>query len=107
MRRRIVLPVSEDLAGLGECHHINHRIGIAAAGGEGAVEGGKLLAGSDLGFATGCASPICCAPALFSGRRRPAVRRTAVTASLSCSMLASRSRILSAVSSGYAGARPA
>ena len=46
MRRRIAFPVGEDLAGFGECHCIDHRIGIAAAGGEGAVEGGELLAGS-------------------------------------------------------------
>ena len=105
MRRRIAFPIGEDLAGLGERHRVDHRVGIAAAGGEGAVDGGELLAGAAPGFAaglaTGCASPIICAPGRpFSGRRSPAVRRTAATASLSCSMLASRSRTFSAVNSG-------
>src|ERR1051325_5397446 len=39
MRRRVVLPIAKDLAGLGEGHVVDHAVAVAAAGGEGAIDG--------------------------------------------------------------------
>src|SRR5437868_4654874 len=85
MGRRVVLPIAEDLAGLGQGHPVDHRIGIAAAGGEGAIEGAEPVAGTSPaivpGLATGAASPAGCSPAMV---------RIAATAALSSARLASQ-----------------
>src|SRR5205814_5618452 len=45
MRWWVVLPIAEDLAGLGQGHIIDDAVAIAAAGGEGAVEAAEPGAG--------------------------------------------------------------
>src|SRR3954470_8742748 len=100
MRRRIVFPITEDLAGLGQGHCVDHAVGVAAAGGEGAVEGAELLAGIapavapgiSLGLATGPASP-----GSSSLGCSPAMRRMAATAALSSDRLAAQSSTASTV----------
>ena len=90
MRRRVVLPVTENLAGLGQGHCVDHAVGVAAAGGEGAVEGAELLAGIApavaAALATGPASP-----GASSLGCSPAICKIAATAALSSDRLAAQS----------------
>lgn len=47
----------ENLSGLGQGHPVDDRVGIAAAGGEGAVDGAELFPGTGPWLATGAPSP--------------------------------------------------
>jgi hypothetical protein len=106
MRRRVVVPIGEDLAGFGEAQLVDIAVGVAAAGGEGAVDGGELRR-------SGLAIPGAAVADGPSGDRsspggcKPPMRKTAATAVLSSATPASRSRIASAVNSGWAGINPA
>ena len=57
VRRRVLLPMPENFAGLGQGHPIDHGVGVAAAGGECAVDGAELLPERPSGLATGAPSP--------------------------------------------------
>src|SRR5207247_9581753 len=102
VRRRVIGPIIEDLAGLGEGQLVYCAVVVSAAGGEGAIDGAELDPGFSSGIATGRASP-----AAFSIGVSPAMRRIVATAALSSSIVASRSSMASAVTSGCPGTSPA
>src|SRR5947199_2693510 len=115
MRRRVVLPIAKDLAGLGERHLVNHAVALAATCGEGAIKSAdpRLKPGEGAGIASVIVAELAESPGVTRGSaspgggsfgESPAQLRIAATAAFNSARLASRSSTVSTVSSGYAAA---